>query len=99
MTIDDGPLRDPPKIGNHQSEIDNSSRPWTPECVVSTPLARELIASQFPALSPAHVEPLASGWDNTVYRVNHQYVFRFPRRRLAVELLDVELRLLAVIAD
>jgi len=99
MTTEDVPFREPPEIGDRPSPVGSTNRPWTPECVVSAPLARELIEAQIPVLSPVKIAPLGSGWDNTVYRVNDQYVFRFPRRQVAVELLDVELRLLPAIAD
>ncbi|MEZ4654936.1 MAG: phosphotransferase [Candidatus Eisenbacteria bacterium] len=54
-------------------------------------LARALIASQFPQLAPIRLSLAGEGWDNLVYRVNDRWVFRFPRRRLAVECLRHEL--------
>lgn len=74
------------------------SRPWSAEHVVSEPLARSMIENQFPDLAPVRVEPLAIGWDNTAVIVNGAFVFRFPRRQVAVELLEVEYRLLPEIA-
>lgn len=68
--------------------------PWSPERVVDAELARELIESRFPRLAPARVEPLGEGWDNSVFAVNGAWVFRFPRRQLAVPLIEAELRLL-----
>jgi aminoglycoside phosphotransferase (APT) family kinase protein len=72
--------------------------PWAAEVVVSGDLARSLIEAQFPELAPARVEPLAAGWDNTAFRVNGRLVFRFPRRQVAVPLLEAEVRLLPVLA-
>jgi aminoglycoside phosphotransferase (APT) family kinase protein len=43
-----------------------------------------LIGTQFPALRGAQVTPLATGWDNTVFLVDHGLIFRFPRRAAAV---------------
>ncbi|MDX5317948.1 MAG: aminoglycoside phosphotransferase, partial [Actinomycetes bacterium] len=58
--------------------------PWEPEVTVDTGLARALIHSQFPALAGAPVRPFDAGWDNTVFRVGEDLVFRFPRREIAV---------------
>lgn len=57
---------------------------WTAEILVTPDLAAELIAGQFPDLAGAAVVPLATGWDNTVYRVGGEWLFRFPRREIAV---------------
>jgi len=73
-------------------------RPWTAEIEVSADLAQALIESQFAELAPIHIEPLGVGWDNTAYRVNGEYVFRFPRRQIAIELILTETRLLPLAA-
>jgi aminoglycoside phosphotransferase (APT) family kinase protein len=67
---------------------------WTAEWVVSRDLARSLIETQLPQFAPARVELVGAGWDNTAFRVNDGYIFRFPRRQIAVPLLDAETRLL-----
>lgn len=66
----------------------------TPEHVVSELLAAELIGAQFPELRGAPVELLATGWDNTVHLVGGQWVFRFPRRALALRGLEHEIAVL-----
>jgi aminoglycoside phosphotransferase (APT) family kinase protein len=71
---------------------------WDPEREVGAELARALIEEQFPALRPARPVPLGRGWDNSVFQVNGAWVFRFPRRQIAVPLLETELRLLAGLA-
>ncbi|MCZ6598892.1 MAG: phosphotransferase [Planctomycetota bacterium] len=73
-------------------------RPWTPEHAVSAELAAALIESQCSDLAPARVELLGVGWDNTVFRVNGDFVFRFPRRTVAVELIRTEAALLPAVA-
>src|ERR1700676_2615249 len=73
-------------------------RPWTAEIEVSAALAQVLIESQFAELAPIRIAPLGVGWDNTAYRVNGEYVFRFPRRQIAVELILTETRLLPLVA-
>ena len=72
--------------------------PWTPEQVVEPELAAALIAQQFPALQPAHLEPIGDGWDNTAYRVNDKHVFRFPRRAVAVPGVEAEARITPLLA-
>jgi aminoglycoside phosphotransferase (APT) family kinase protein len=67
---------------------------WSPDIGVSPELACMLIEAQFPALVPAHVEPLGAGWDNTAYQINEMYVFRFPRRQLVIRCLEMEARLM-----
>lgn len=67
---------------------------WDAEQIVSAPLAKTLIETQFPELAPATISLLGYGFDNTVYQVNDRFVFRFPRRELAVGLLKTENQLL-----
>jgi aminoglycoside phosphotransferase (APT) family kinase protein len=72
--------------------------PWTAEREVPASLARTLIASQFPELSPARIEPFGVGWDNTAYLVDGQFVFRFPRRQLGADCMAAELAVLPHLA-
>lgn len=74
-------------------------RPWQPEQEVTSELAARLIAEQFPELQPRSVEPFGVGWDNTAYLVDETWVFRFPRRELAVELIRNESALLPALAS
>ncbi|MCP3904481.1 MAG: phosphotransferase [Planctomycetes bacterium] len=74
------------------------NRPWTAERDVSADLAQALIETQFPSLAPARLASFGIGWDNTAFLVNDAWVFRFPRREIAVELIETEARLLPVIA-
>ncbi|MCD1260108.1 phosphotransferase [Paenibacillus athensensis] len=67
---------------------------WHPERVVTEEEAAELIERQFPQLAPVTAIAAGEGFDNTAYRVNGAYVFRFPRRESAVELLRAECALL-----
>ncbi|GAA2381836.1 aminoglycoside phosphotransferase [Catellatospora methionotrophica] len=72
--------------------------PWTPEHEVDAAQAALLIAEQFPALAGQPVVPLATGWDNTVHLVGGQWVFRFPRREIALRLLVHETAVLPRLA-
>jgi aminoglycoside phosphotransferase (APT) family kinase protein len=71
---------------------------WSAEFAVSSAEARALIEEQFPQLTPADVELLGVGWDNSAFRVNGRYVFRFPRRPIAAPLVETEGRLLPMLA-
>jgi aminoglycoside phosphotransferase (APT) family kinase protein len=64
--------------------------PWDAEIELSSDLARELVARAFPGLAPVRAELLGYGWDNAAFLVNGGYVFRFPRRAVAVELIRSE---------
>lgn len=74
-------------------------RNWEPQIVVDEALASRLIRQQFPSVVFDQVKLLGEGWDNTVYVVDAQYVFRFPRRELAVELLQNESHALPLLAN
>ena len=65
---------------------------------MSRELAAALIAAQFPALAPVAIGPSHAGWDNTVYQVGEAWIFRFPRREIAVPLLRTEIRALPRLA-
>ncbi|GIO30958.1 MULTISPECIES: phosphotransferase [Paenibacillus] len=77
----------------------SGSNPWDAEWEVSEVLAKHLVYSQFPQLSQESVRLFGHGWDNTVYLVGDRYVFRFPRRSIAVPLLETEGKLLPMLAD
>ncbi|MGZ4030953.1 MAG: phosphotransferase, partial [Tumebacillaceae bacterium] len=70
---------------------------WIPEHVVTLQLARCLIEEQFPQLAPVRAHALGEGFDNTVYLVNEEYVFRFPRKTISVELLMNEREILTAL--
>ena len=75
-----------------------SGRPWAPEVEVTPQLATALIESQCPALAPVRLHSIGAGWDNIAYLVNGEWVFRFPRRTIAVGLLETEGRVLPALA-
>ena len=75
-----------------------SGRPWAPEVEVPPALATALIESQCPSLAPVRLTLMGEGWDNVAYLVNGEWVFRFPRRTIAVPLLATEGRVLPALA-
>lgn len=74
------------------------SRPWEAECPVEPELARALVAAAAPELAQASIEAFGSGWDNTAYLVDGRWVFRFPRREMAVAAMQTEIRALPVLS-
>ncbi|WP_108668773.1 phosphotransferase [Peribacillus acanthi] len=68
--------------------------PWDPEYELSLVEARKLIESQFQDLVGCNMRLLGKGYDNTVFDVDNRYVFRFPRRDIAVKLLETEAKVL-----
>jgi aminoglycoside phosphotransferase (APT) family kinase protein len=69
---------------------------WAAEIEIDERLVRGLLA-QF-ALEGARLRNLAEGWDNSVWVVDERYAFRFPRRAVAIPLLDRELAVLPKLA-
>lgn len=74
------------------------TEPWAADVDVTPDLARSAIGEQFPELARAAVEPLGEGWDNAAFLVAGEYVFRFPRRAVAVPLMEREIAILPAIA-
>lgn len=72
--------------------------PWAAEIVIDATVARSAIAEQFPHLAAGEIVPYGEGWDNAAFLVDDRYVFRFPRRRVAVALIETELRALPTLA-
>jgi aminoglycoside phosphotransferase (APT) family kinase protein len=73
-------------------------RVWDADVELAPEAAAGLIERQFPALAPARLDLLGAGWDNTAFRVNGRFVFGFPRRQIAVGLLEQEIRVLPLLA-
>jgi aminoglycoside phosphotransferase (APT) family kinase protein len=71
---------------------------WDPERTVDETLARTLLAEQFPELASAPIRLFGAGWDNTVYAVGDEWVFRFPRRAMVLTGLETEIGVLPALA-
>jgi aminoglycoside phosphotransferase (APT) family kinase protein len=68
------------------------------EVEVTADLVRRLLAGQHPDLAGLPVEPLANGWDNTLFRLGDALVARLPRRALGASILVNEQRWLPSLA-
>jgi aminoglycoside phosphotransferase (APT) family kinase protein len=67
------------------------SQPWQADISITLTQAKRCIAQQFPDLAPIKkIQFISEGWDNRVFAVNERYFFRFPRRKVAVALLEQE---------
>ena len=71
---------------------------WDADFVIDEEFAGKLVEEQFPELAPVNVEFISNGWDNIAYIINGKYIFRFPRRKVAIEGLDTENHVLPRIA-
>jgi aminoglycoside phosphotransferase (APT) family kinase protein len=71
---------------------------WAPEIAVGESLARELIGEQFPEVEQRSLQLLGAGWDNTVWLVDEEWVFRFPRRSMVIPGLENEIAFLPRLA-
>lgn len=67
-----------------------TARPWEADVSLAREDAARLIETQFPDLVPVRLERIGAGWDNDAYLVNGLWVFRFPRRQIAADLIGRE---------
>ena len=68
------------------------------EVEISVELVRALLRSQCPDLAGSSITPLASGWDNAMFRLGEHHTVRLPRRAAAVPLVVSEQRWLPDLA-
>jgi len=68
------------------------------EVAIDADLAARLVREQHPDLA-AELTLLASGWDNTLFRLGDRLVLRLPRRQIAADLVLNEHRWLPTIAE
>src|SRR5205085_1657145 len=74
------------------------AREWRAEVVVDEALVRSVLALRFPELQLESVRLLGEGWDNSVWVVDERWVFRFPRREIAVPAVGRQIDLLPRLA-
>lgn len=64
---------------------------WHADIDVTLEIAKHCIEEQFPQLLPINeIKCIGEGWDNKVFLINQKNIFRFPRRKIAVELIERE---------
>jgi len=69
------------------------------EVEIGAELVRSLLDEQHPDLAGLALRPLASGWDNVLYRLGDELVVRLPRRAMGAVLMEHELAWLPGLAD
>lgn len=67
--------------------------PWEATHPVSIEKAKQKVAL-FKELLPLTIEPIGTGFDHTVYNVNNDWAFRFPRRKMGFEAMQIEVNVL-----
>jgi aminoglycoside phosphotransferase (APT) family kinase protein len=72
---------------------------WDPTLVVDEELVRKILKEQFPAIDIKNIHNIGEGFDNTVFNLNNEILLRFPRREVAVSILQIEKNLLPLIKD
>ncbi len=70
------------------------NKKWHADIVVNESLVRKLLRAQFPSLKLKEIRCIGEGWDNCAFLVNQTIIFRFPRRKIAVELIEQENKVL-----
>ena len=58
-----------------------------------------LLAAQFPDLADQTVTRYGAGWDNQLFRVGDEWIFRFPRRAERVPWLVREMEIMAIVGE
>lgn len=71
---------------------------WSPDVAVDKRLVHRLLRAQFPDLAELPLRLLAEGWDNAVWLVGERWVFRIPRRAIAIPGVEREIRVLPHLA-
>ncbi|WP_413774920.1 phosphotransferase [Actinocorallia sp. A-T 12471] len=71
---------------------------WTPEREIGVEQVRRLLRGRFPEVEARSVEFLNAGWDNAVFLVDGVWAFRFPHRKIALDLLRKEMTVLPALA-
>ena len=72
---------------------------WHPNINITDDFARNIIGKQFHELSPINIKRIGEGWDNKVFLVNNQFIFRFPHRKIAAPLIERENAVLGYLQD
>ena len=72
---------------------------WHPDINITGDVARNIIEKQFHELTPINIKHIGEGWDNKVFLVNNQFIFRFPHRKIAAMLIERENAVLGYLQD
>jgi aminoglycoside phosphotransferase (APT) family kinase protein len=65
-----------------------------PDRTLTKQLVAQLVGHQFPELRQLAIEFVAEGWDNEVFLVGDEWIFRFPKRASVVPWMEREIKLM-----
>ena len=71
---------------------------WDADVRIAPFEVRAIVSAAFPAFRESTVRTFAEGWDNAAFLFDDAVLFRFPRRTIAVPLLEREIALLPLLA-
>lgn len=66
------------------------SEKWHADITITDALVTNCLTHQFPTLPIQTLRCIGEGWDNKVYLINEEFIFRFPRRNIAIQLIERE---------
>jgi aminoglycoside phosphotransferase (APT) family kinase protein len=72
---------------------------WTSKISLNEATVAELLGGEFDELKDAKIAYFNEGWDSWIFRVNENYLFRFPKSADSSKRLKSEIRLLPEIED
>ncbi len=79
---------------------DHHAEEWHADIEITEDIVKKILQEQFAQLNPIiDIQYIGEGWDNKVFLINKKTIFRFPRRKLAVELQGQENIILKNIPD
>lgn len=79
--------------------MQHRDKPWEQNQDLTEKEVNLTIRADFPNLSLHNVKLLGSGWDNTTWLINHEWVFRIPKHHEAATLIQNEINLLPNLPD
>jgi aminoglycoside phosphotransferase (APT) family kinase protein len=76
-----------------------NSPPWATDFSLTPEKVHDIIVANIKDFSIESIELLGEGWDNTLWRVNQIWCFRFPKHAQSAQLLLDELKVLILLPD
>jgi aminoglycoside phosphotransferase (APT) family kinase protein len=75
----------------------NMSKPWVSELSFDPDQVRTLLQALLPGLDLSTLFRLDQGWDNDIYLLDGELIFRLARRAIAIPLMRTEIRALPLL--
>lgn len=74
----------------------NNIKKWQADIDINVERVKNCLLAQFSNLLPLkNIQLIDEAWDNRVFLVNENIIFRFPRRKVAIELIEHENKVLS----